>query len=228
MITNAVINTRSHDTMISQLLNGESPPTNIVHASAQFSKGEHLYMSSDHADYIYFLKNGNVKLSKIIETGEEQLSFIIGPGEVFGKNILMNQNKDEESAVALNDCTVEYIDIESWNNLMRHDPQFMLNVLKVVGARIHSLEVRIEQMQYMSTTQRIKAILHGLAEQFGVRNNTKKTVTLNLQLTHKDISKLAGTSRQSVTTTLRKLQSENILQYNRNNMLITDFDKIKK
>ena len=44
-------------------------------------RGEFIYMPGEHADFIYFLRQGRVKLSVLSESGKEIAIDIIEPGE---------------------------------------------------------------------------------------------------------------------------------------------------
>jgi CRP-like cAMP-binding protein len=46
------------------------------------------------------------------------------------------------------------------------------------------------------------------------------------RLTHKDIAALTGTSRQTVTTILNELKEQNLINFDRRQILIRDLEKL--
>src|SRR6185436_14851534 len=72
-----------------QLFSGLEPENMsriAAHArSMRKTRGEFIYMPGDRADYVYFLKQGRVKLSVLSESGKEIAIDIIRSGEIFGE-----------------------------------------------------------------------------------------------------------------------------------------------
>ena len=52
--------------------------------SLRKARGEFIYTPGNRADFIYFLKQGRIKLSVLSESGKEIAIDIIQPGEIFG------------------------------------------------------------------------------------------------------------------------------------------------
>src|SRR6185503_1210379 len=60
--------------------------------SLRKTRGEFIYMPGDHADFVYTLKHGRVKLSVLSESGKEIAIDIIQPGEIFGEFALVDES----------------------------------------------------------------------------------------------------------------------------------------
>jgi len=192
----------------------------------EFKKGDTIYLPSHNQDHVYFLKTGNVKVSRITNDGDEQIMDIIAPGELFGGLIFMEeQAKKDEMAVALKDTLICYLETKTWNKFILTNHKFNISVMKLVGLKLRKLEVRIEQLQFLNTKDRIKTVLRELADKHGRKLAGDYGIEIRLNLTHNDIAKLAGTARQSVTTVLSELKNDKIIDYDKKRIVLRDYNE---
>lgn len=191
-----------------------------------YKQGEVVCLPSNASKHVFFLKSGNIKISRTTASGDEQVMDIIGPGELFGKYICNDTNEHGEIAVTLSDSLICYFDVNEWNNFIRNNVRFSMKVLKLIGLKLKRLETRIEQLQFLNISARVRTVLRELTDKHAqvVDNPHKRELKLNL--THQDIATLAGTSRQSVTTELRQLQREGIISYDRFRIIVEDYNRL--
>jgi CRP-like cAMP-binding protein len=78
----------------------------------------------------------------------------------------------------------------------------------------------MEELQFLDSSARVRKVLKDLAKRHGRKVGLGYKVELRLNLTHDDIAKLAGTSRQTVTTEFRRLEQKNALSYDRRRILV--------
>ena len=57
------------------------------------SKGEYIYLPDQHADKLYFISEGKVKIGSISENGKEITKALLGKGEVFGELSMVGDGK---------------------------------------------------------------------------------------------------------------------------------------
>ena len=194
----------------------------------EYQKGDEVYLPSQDVEEIYFLKKGHIKISKIYEEGHEQVLEVIGKGELFGKYLPGDELASaNEKAVALDDCILCYLDTKKWNNFIISNSSFSLNVLKIVGLKFKKLESRLEDLQFKNAEGRIATVILNLIEKFGRKIGLGFETELKLNLTHQDLAKLSGTTRQTVTTYLRSLEKQNLISYDRRRILIKDMEKLE-
>ena len=63
------------------------------HAHKTYKKGDYIYLPEEHADRIYFLTEGRVKIGTYGESGKEITKALLGAGEVFGELSLIGEQK---------------------------------------------------------------------------------------------------------------------------------------
>jgi hypothetical protein len=63
------------------------------HVHRTYKRGEYIYLPEEHADRIFFLTEGRVKIGTYGETGKEITKAILSKGEVFGELSLVGEEK---------------------------------------------------------------------------------------------------------------------------------------
>lgn len=173
-------------------------------------KGQMIYQTGDTINTVYTLQRGLVKLAEDGDDGQPVTIVLLNDGEMFGfLDRLNNHLEHTQYSVALTDSTLLAFPIEM---LIKH-----LENLSAVEKAIFTTLVRqlaqTKQLVYvhskMTVPERIRWFLLKLAS---VENGV---ATINIPLTHEEISYMVGCSRQKVTTYLSKWKKEGIIRYDR-------------
>ena len=194
------------------------------HLHKSFKKGDYIYLPEEHADKIYFLTEGRVKIGSYAESGKEITKSILGKGEVFGELSLIGEDKRRDFAIAMEDTEVCVITVDEMKGLMRDHSGLNLFLMKIMGSRVLEMEQRLEALVFKDSRTRIIEFLKELAEKKGQRVGYEMLV--RRFLTHQEIANLTATSRQTVTTVLNELRNKNIITFNRRRLLIRDMTKL--
>ncbi len=194
------------------------------HIHKIYKKGEYLYLAEEHADKVFFLTEGRVKIGNYSESGKEITKAILSPGEVFGEMSLVGEEKRRDFAIAMENTTVCAVTVEEMKSLMRNHNGLSLFMMKIMGSRALEMEQRLESLVFKDSRSRIVEFLKNLADKKGQRVGYEMLV--RKFMTHQEIANLTATSRQTVTTVLNELRNENILTFNRRRLLIRDMDKL--
>lgn len=196
------------------------------HISRSFDKGNYIYVPDEHANKIYFILEGRVKIGTHSENGKEITKAILNTGEIFGELSLIGQNKRRDFAITMESSTICIISAKQIRNLMKDRSALSLFLLKIMGNRMLEMEQRLESLVFKDSRTRIVEFLYDLAENQGQRIGYEMLV--RQFMTHQEIANLTATSRQTVTTVLNDLRNKNILTFNRRRMLVRDMDLLKK
>lgn len=178
------------------------------------NKGTTFKLTNSDKKSIFFLKKGTMK---IVDATNKTTKYIVKKGNIFGELSLYDEQvAKEEHAFALEDCIVCYIETEMMEQLMRKHKSLKNGILKIYGLRINKLERRLQDLLYKDSTTRIKEFIIDYLKEFG-EEKKDKIVAKNL-LTHKDISNLTNTSRQTVNNVLSNLRKDAIIDYDAQNI----------
>ena len=191
-----------------------------------FKKGEYIYMPQEHADKIYFINEGQVKVGTYGDSGKEITKAILSKGEVFGELAILGGDKRRDFAIALEPTDTCIITKDEMNMLIRERSDLLLYFMNIMGSRKLDMERRLESLVFKDSRTRIVEFLKDLASQKGQRVGYETVV--RRFMTHQEIANLTATSRQTVTTVLNDLRTKNILTFNRRRLLVRDMDLLEK
>jgi CRP-like cAMP-binding protein len=196
------------------------------HHTRTFKKGEFIYMPNEHADKVYFITNGQVKIGAYGDSGKQITKAILNPREVFGEMILMGVEKRRDFAIAVEETTVCILNKNEVNLLLQHYSKLGLFFMQMIGARVLKLEQRLESLIFKDSRTRVIEFLLESAEKHGQPIGYETLV--KGFMTHQEIANLTATSRQTVTTVLNELKNKNIITFNRRRLLIRDLKRLAK
>lgn len=165
-------------------------------------------------DYIYFLKEGFVKIVHINESGAEQIKYVLTPGNIFGElSLLGNKEDSDDYAIAMDNCVICFMNVADLKGMMGKNNDLSIKIYKLVGLRIKRIERKLENLIFKDAKTRIIEFLLELAKEFGKQEGS--VVSVRSFLSHEEIGKITTTSRQTVTTVLNELKVKGLISYNK-------------
>jgi len=191
-------------------------------------KDAYVYFEAYNHNKIYFAKQGYIKIGFIDESGQEKVKEIIQPGDFFGQFTLEKDNLNGEFAKAYkNNISLCSFAVEDFEKLLQRRPDMALKYTKWVGFKLRKIQNRLSNLLNKDVRKRLEIFLWQMIEQSLATEKNGKCCLPNY-LTHEDIASLIGSSRQTVTTMLNQLETENLLSYNRNQICFPDVKELQK
>jgi CRP-like cAMP-binding protein len=191
------------------------------HTFHNFNKNDYVYFENQPSDTIYFVAKGRVKIFYKGRNGEEVVKSILSTGEIFGELALADEKAHTDFAQVMdNGTTICFWKLKDLQQLMLEDKDLSFSLLKLVGLRLFKIERKLELLVFKDVRTRIVEFLKDAAEWKGKKVGSETLIMTSL--THRDIAKLIGLSRQSVTTILNELKRENKIYFDRKRILIRD------
>ena len=200
---------------------------NILHNYIIADKDAYVYFDAQYLNKLYFLKQGFIKIGNIDDSGEEFVKEILQPGDVFGQFMLERQNMHGEFAQAHKCETILCaFTISDFEKLLNVRPDLAIVFSKKIGQKLRNVENRLLNLLQKDVRTRLLYFFYTL-----VRSNkaiVANSATLPNFLTHEDIARLIGTSRQTVTTLLNKFADDGLLHIDRKSIVINDIKLLQK
>lgn len=185
----------------------------------KYRKKEIIFYPKFSMDYVFIVKEGNVRVYLASDDKEFTLS-ILEPGDAYSTHT-------RTYTQALGDCVLLICKTEDFGRIMMEHPVFTSNVIKVLGDLLKNSITIITNLAFQKTHQRVKEYLIAMSEEKGIV--TEKGILL---MTGQDIGQIAmiiGASRQTVSTIFSELYRMGILErVNRKTIIITDIEKLKE
>ncbi|MBX2900526.1 MAG: Crp/Fnr family transcriptional regulator [Cyclobacteriaceae bacterium] len=189
------------------------------HTYLNYKKNDYIYFESQDADSIFFVAKGRVKIFYRTPHKEEVVKSILSSGEIFGELALAEEKTRSDFAQAMdNDTLICVWKLADLKNLLLEDKELSFKVVKLMGLKLFKMQRKVDLLIFKDTRTRVVEFLKDAAEWKGKKVGAEMLIMT--PLTHGDIAKLIGLSRQSVSTILNDLKAENQIYFDRRRILI--------
>ena len=159
-------------------------------------------------EFVYFLKQGHLKLTRMLADGKEVILDIVSPGEFFGE-LTHNEAPSQEIAEALDDATVCVFLRSDFEQILKTNPAFNREILKQVGNKLVRFQERMINIAFSDAESRVASFVLRYAHELGY-------------LSHQEIAYLTGLSRQTVTMQLNDFRERGLITFDRSGITVLD------
>ncbi|HMB01341.1 MAG TPA: Crp/Fnr family transcriptional regulator [Spirochaetota bacterium] len=171
--------------------------------------GEIIFCEYEPGSTIYFIQEGNVRLTKIVSNKEKTLA-IIGAGDIFGEMAILEKQPRSATAIAEDDIKMLEFDKESFAQLVQMQPGLAMKLLKIFASRITDQRRKLKIMTLTTNDAKILDVLIMLAEKLNY--DPQKTKELELDTDIAQIANWAGISHKVCEQDLYNLERAGKIQ----------------
>jgi len=174
-------------------------------------RGTTIYSEFDKSDSLYLIIEGIVKIQSVNEKGEESIILVLSKGDIFGLFLLTDERRPF-SAIAQTDVTVVSLSKRFITESLITDPRFDMNLMKILSRRLLSIENSLKNFGHTWSYTRLARTLLKLSSDFGTES--PDGIMISSPFTHADLANLIGTSRETVTKQLNRLEALGVIKRN--------------
>ncbi|MEW6244794.1 MAG: Crp/Fnr family transcriptional regulator [Bacillota bacterium] len=185
----------------------------------QFGRREQMTFPEECTDAVFFVSRGRVKISYFSEDGKEFTVIILGPGEMYSRH-------SEGTVTALEDTEIWLVSMTDFRRMLAENPQLPLRLIRILGGILRETNNAIQNLVFRGVSSRLARFLLRQAAERGKEG--PEGMVVPLALTHEDVANLIGSSRQTVTSTLRRFEQNGIISLNRKNVIIKDWERLQE
>ena len=174
-----------------------------------------IFVQGDPADSVFYLHQGEVKLSVTSQQGKEAIVTILGANEFFGEGCLAGQLLRISAAIAVTDCTLYRIEKPLMVRMLHEQHGISeLFVTYLLTRNIRFEEDLVDQL-FNSSEKRLARILLLLAH-FGKESRTE---TVHPGINQEHLAQMVGTTRSRVSHFMNKFRTLGFIDYAGNGAL---------
>ena len=165
-----------------------------------YPKRTAIFEQGDVGRLVYVVKIGRVRITRATEDGKEITVAILGPGDLFGEEIIFSDVVRSTFATCLEDsllCTARADDLYG---LLTRNPLLALNIAKYLSEQRDDALSIAEEFAYLKVPDRLMKLLERLAAEHGAQASEGRLI--DVRLTHADIASLIGSTRETVSSLL--------------------------
>ncbi len=179
-------------------------------SSKAWPKDQTVFAQGDRADAVFYIQQGQVKISVVSEQGKEAIVAVLGPDEFFGESCLAGQTLRLASALTLTECQLVRLEKSAILKLLADKPAFARTFIQHILERTIRVEADLVDQLFNSSEKRLARTLLLLAN-FGKEGEPEPIIT---QLSQETLAEMIGTTRSRVSFFMNKFRKLGFIEYN--------------
>jgi len=181
-----------------------------------FPKKQTIFTQGDAADAVFYIQEGEVRLTAVSKTGKEATLGILREGDFFGEGSLAGQPLRMGSATAMTDCELLRIDKKAMVLALHREHKFSdLFVAYLLARNVRYEEDLVDQL-FNSSEKRLARILLLLAR-FG-KEGVPETVIA--KISQETLAEMIGTTRSRVSFFMNRFRKLGFVDYGGNGLQV--------
>ena len=178
----------------------------LVTITRRVDKHQVIILAEEEGDALFIISSGQGKVSIVSEDGREVILSLLGTGSVFGELSLLDGKPRSANVVATENTDLYMLRRSDLLQLVYKVPQIAVGLLAELAARLRKTDRKIGGLALLDVTSRISETLLHLADEHGTE--TDGGVLLKSRPTHQQIANMSGTTRETVSRVLKRLEKQ--------------------
>ena len=201
--------------LFSQLAPSDLERVSEISRERAYPRNSVILFEDDPGDALYVVAQGQVKVVLIGEDGREVILSVMGEGEFFGEMALVDDEPRSAHVIAMEDSTLLVLRREDFQGILKQTPGIALALLRELSRRLRRVDEKVGSLVLLDVNGRVAQLLLDLADEAGSERITRR-------LTHHTIAQMIGSSRETVSRTMRELVEKGYIEVSRREIVIRD------
>ena len=113
-----------------------------IFTARRIKDGKTIFIENMPGESLYLIKQGTVKISRMLAEGDEQVLIILGPEDVFGEMAVLDGGKRSATARIVEEVILYGLTREDYEILAKKNPslglKFTLNIVRIFSERVRN------------------------------------------------------------------------------------------
>jgi CRP/FNR family cyclic AMP-dependent transcriptional regulator len=168
--------------------------------SKSYPRNAVIINEGDDTNSMYIIQSGKVKAFLSNEDGKEVILKIMKPGDYFGELSILDSAPRSASIMTMEPCKFSIISREDFDKVLDAHPEMARKLVTELTRTIRRLTDSVRNLALMDVYGRVASTLLDMSEEIDdIR-------VINQKLTHQDIARMIGSSREMVSRIMKDLQ----------------------
>src|SRR5690242_6508291 len=169
-----------------------------------------IFSQGESADAVFYIQNGQVKITVVSEQGKEAVVAVLGPDEFCGEGCLTGQPRRMATATAMTDCAIMRLEKATMIRVLHEEPAFSELFVSHLLARTIRVEADLVDQLFNSSEKRLARALLLLAN-FGKEGQPEPIIA---KVSQETLAEMIGTTRSRVSFFMNKFRKLGLIAYN--------------
>ena len=180
-----------------------------------YPKNSVILFEDDPGDALFVVASGQVKVVLIGEDGREVILSVLGEGQFFGEMSLIDDEPRSAHVIAMEDSNLVVLRREDFESILLQTPLIAVALLKELTRRLRQADEKVGSLVLLDVHGRVARLMLEMADEEGGERITRR-------LTHHTIAQMIGSSRETVSRTMRDLVDKGHIAVSRKDIVIRD------
>ena len=181
----------------------------------KYPKGSVILFEDDPGDALYVVVSGQVKVVLIGEDGREVILATLADSDFFGEMSLIDDEPRSAHVIAMEKSNLLVLRREDFQRCLEETPRIAIGLLKALTKRLRLADSKIGGLVLLDVTGRVARLLLEMADE-------NDGVVISKKVTHHQIAQMIGSSRETVSRTMRTLAEGNLIEVAGKTIMVRD------
>jgi len=186
-----------------------------VSRERSYPKNSVILFEDDPGDALYMVVTGQVKVVLIGEDGREVILSVLREGDFFGEMALLDDQPRSAHVIAMQDSNLLVLRREDFQRKLEETPTLAFGLLRELSRRLRHADDKIGGLVLLDVNGRVARLLLQMADE-------SDGTTITRRVTHHTIAQMIGSSRETVSRTIRDLADRGLVDVSRKAIVIKD------
>ena len=185
-----------------------------------YPKNSVILFEDDPGDSLYVVVSGRVKVVLIGEDGREVILSTMDKGDFFGEMSLIDDQPRSAHVIAMENSRLLVLRRDDFHRCLDTTPRIALGLLRALSKRLRQADSQIGGLVLLDVAGRIARLMLQLADEGDGSVITAK-------LTHHTIAQMIGSSRETVSRTIRTLIEQDLIAVSQKTITIKNREALE-
>jgi CRP-like cAMP-binding protein len=177
-----------------------------------YKKGEIIQHANEIPQGIYFLFEGFVREFTLSNDGEQHLTLVYEPGEIFSVNWMFLGILPNVYRQAHTDVIVHRVSEKEFKDAIKANPDLHSELTYLMMKQVHLLSSRVENLTFSNAYDKVAYHLIHLAGRFG--ELTDEGWYIRLPFRHQQIAEALSMSRETASRMIARMEKKGLIRQN--------------
>ena len=202
----------------------EDLTTKLRHRTYQ--RGEVIFHQDDPGDRLHFVAGGLVKISIVSSDGRENDIALLTVGGCFGEMSVLDGGLRSATAVAVEPTETMMLSREDFLSFLNAHSQIAIQIIGLLVRRLRTMDEMVGDMVFLDVPTRVAKKLLELANTYWDARGA--TNDLTVPLGQEELSRLVGSSRETVSRALTSYRKMGLLTTSHRKITIVDMEGLER
>ena len=188
-----------------------------------YSEGGEILSYLDRSDDVYFITDGDVRVTIFSLQGSVVTIGDLGAGDIFGEMAAIDAQPRSASIVALTSCTIASMPSSAFRDVARTEPSVGWELSRILTRKLRSVTNRMYELSTLDVANRTRAELLRLAK---CAPQKGKSAIISPVPTQAEIASRISSKREVVAREMLRLRDLGIVDRRNGALVVCDVDRL--